>query len=237
MHTDRVPEPGVPDPLLDPPSWAPSWLPTVDDVRGFRVLRWVVYAVLFAGLASCMSRGADSPADPVLGPESATTATTAPVDGSAAPATLPTEPVDIDELAGVFGTAVARLVSASGDVLELCVLQADTTQERSQGLMQVTDLGAYDGMVFANDAPVEGPFYMYRTLLPLTVAWWDQTGAFVSAADMTPCEATDASTCERYPPAGPYLLALEVPQGSPLAARFAPGASLRLTDQACPEPT
>ncbi len=226
MHTDRVSEPGAPDPLLDPPSWAPSWLPTVDDSRGFRILRWAVYAVLFAGLAACMSRGADSPADPTLGPEPSPTVSTS--------ASFPDAPVTADSLADTFGTALAELVSASGKALELCVLQADTPQERGQGLMQVTDLGGYDGMVFTNDAPSENPFYMYRTLLPLTVAWWDGSGAFVSAADMSPCDSTDPNACERYPPAGPYRLALEVEQGSSLTAAFQPGASLRLTGEACP---
>lgn len=235
MHTGRVPEPGAPDPLLDPPSWAPAWLPTVDDARGLRILRWVVYAVLFAGLAACMSRGADSPADPVLGPEPSPTVGTSAASATTGPGT--SQPVAVERLAATFGTAIAHLVTASGDAIELCVLEADTPQERGQGLMQVTDLGGYDGMVFANDAPSDSPFYMYRTLLPLTVAWWGDDGAFVSATDMSPCDSTDPNACERYPPGGPYRLALEVEQGSPLVAAFEPGASLRVTGGACPAPS
>ena len=68
------------DPLLDPPPWAPSWLPTVDDVRGMRAWRWIVGAVFVAGLAGCVSEGADRPADPVLGAPTtdATTSSTVP---------------------------------------------------------------------------------------------------------------------------------------------------------------
>lgn len=55
------------DPLLDPPSWAPRWLPSIDDDRQLRRFRWVLVAVFVAGLASCVSRGADAPPDPQLG--------------------------------------------------------------------------------------------------------------------------------------------------------------------------
>ena len=207
----------MPDPLLDPPSWAPSWLPTIDDLRGIRVLRWLVTAVFVAGVAACVTEGADSPADPELG--APTSATSAPSAGS---------------LAEQFGTVAARLVELSGQVVELCLLHADTAEERSRGLMQVTDLDGHDGMLFTMDGPSDGPFYMYRTLLPLTISWWDTDGAFVSRTDMAPCESEDPATCERYPPAAPYRYAVEVTQSAPLAAAFAPGARLEVGTTACP---
>lgn len=202
------------DPLLDPPSWAPSWLPTVDDVREMRLARWLIGAVLAAGLVACVSEGANAPADPEV----------------AAPASA------VSDLAGRFGTVAARLTTAAGEVLELCLLHADTVEERSQGLMRVTDLEGHDGMLFSNDAPSDAPFYMFRTILPLTIAWWDDAGTFVSRADMAPCESKDPADCERYPPAGPYRLGLEVVQGSPVAQRFEPGATLVPTGEACAAP-
>lgn len=232
VHTDRVRhDPAAPDPLLDPPPWAPSWLPTIDDLRGLRALRWVIAAVLFAGLAACMSRGADSPADPVLGPAPAATSDAG--TGSAGAGSGGTA-AGSSELAGVFGTVVAELRAASGEVLELCLLHADTAEERARGLMEVTDLQGHDGMVFSTDAPAESPFYMFRTVLPLTVVFWDGSGTFVSATDMAPCPAPDPAECPRYPPAGPYRLALEVPQGSPLTRHLVPGSSLHLTGRSCP---
>ncbi len=210
------------DPLLDPPAWAPSWLPTIDDVRGIRILRWLVGAVFVAGLAASVSAGADAPADPVVEVAPAPD-TTGPAAGAA-------------PLAERFGTVKARLVAASGEVLELCLLLADTVEERSQGLMQVTDLEGHDGMLFQNEAPSDAPFYMFRTLLPLTIAWWDEGGAFVSRTDMAPCDSEDPAACERYPPAAPYRLGLEVVQGSPLAERFGPGATLAATGEACAAP-
>lgn len=55
------------DPLLDRPVWAPAWTPSADNIRHMRLMRWAVTVVLAAGLSSCVLRGADQPADPVLG--------------------------------------------------------------------------------------------------------------------------------------------------------------------------
>lgn len=215
-HTDHVR-----DPLLDPPSWAPSWLPTVDDVRGARLLRWLVTAVFVAGVAACVTEGANSPADPELGTVAPETSATAP---------------DGDGLAERFGTVAAQLVGLSGEVLELCLLHADTAEERSTGLMQVTDLEGHDGMLFSMEEARTGSFYMYRTLLPLTIGWWDAEGAFVSRAEMVPCESEDPAACERYPAAGPYRHAIEVVKGDPLADRFEAGVRLQVGTEGCAVP-
>jgi uncharacterized protein len=212
-HTEEVS-----DPLLDPPAWAPAWLPTIDDVRGARLLRWLVTAVFVAGVAACVTEGADSPADPELG---------APLSE------VPTVPGP-GSLAAKFGTVVAQLVAASGEVLELCLLHADTPEERATGLMQVTDLEGQDGMLFSFEEPgEEHQFYMYRTLVPLTISWWAGEGDFVSRADMVPCESEDRAGCDRYRPTGASRYAIEVIQGAPLAARFEPGARLQVGTDAC----
>ena len=65
------------DPLLDAPSWAPDWLPTIDDLDRMRWLRWGIGLVLAAGLVAFVGRGADQPADPVLGPPTTATTSTA----------------------------------------------------------------------------------------------------------------------------------------------------------------
>lgn len=201
------------DPLLDPPSWAPSWLPTIDDPRRLRALRWVMGAVFAAGLAGCMAEGADQPADPTV--------------------VEPSAPAPAGSLAQRFGTVAARLVEVSGQVLQLCLLHADTTPERSQGLMQVTDLEGHDGMLFTVEEPSPGAFYMYRTVVPLSIGWFGPDGAFVSRADMEPCPSEDPAACDRYPPDGAWSSAIEVLRGDPVADRFVEGARLEVTGQAC----
>ncbi len=240
----------APDPLLDPPRWAPSWLPTIDDVARIRRFRYLVLALLVAGLGACVVRGADSPADPELlpvGEVPAEDGSTGPVgdgpvvgtgdggtgDGGTGESGTGEAPSDdVVGLAEAVGLVRAELVDAAGEVLVLCLLDADQPGERSTGLMGVTDLSGVDGMLFTNEAERDGAFFMFRTLLPLTVGWWDDTGAFVGAADMVPCESDDSGECPRYPAPGPFRYGLEVVLGDPLADRFA-GSTLVRTGAPC----
>jgi uncharacterized membrane protein (UPF0127 family) len=101
------------------------------------------------------------------------------------------------------------LVSIDGD--ERCLLLAQTPEERARGLMELTDLAGYPGMLFAFPAESEGGFWMRNTPMPLSIAYLDAAGAIVSTADMAPCD--DVPTCPSYPASGPYRYTVEVPQG------------------------
>jgi uncharacterized membrane protein (UPF0127 family) len=92
----------------------------------------------------------------------------------------------------------------------LTVEAADTEDEREHGLMDRTSLGADDGMVFLFDAPSSGSFWMKDTLIPLSIAFWDEDGRIVGIRDMDPCTA---DPCPTYGSPEPYVGALEVNQG------------------------
>ena len=92
------------------------------------------------------------------------------------------------------------------------VLVADTASLRSQGLMSVTDLGPWAGMVFVWEEPTDGGFWMKDTLIPLSIYWLDGDGAIVAIAEMVPCPP-DEDDCPRWRPGVHYLTALEVPAG------------------------
>ena len=79
--------------------------------------------------------------------------------------------------------------------------------------MEVRDrtLDHHDGMVFLFTQPQRTGFWMRNTPMPLSIAYFDRTGRFVSMADMTPC--TDSPGCPTYFAARPYSSAIEVPQG------------------------
>lgn len=193
------------DPLLDRPDWAPAWLPSVDDVTSMRWFRWIVGLVLAAGCAACVVESADSPADPTLGDPNG--------DANGEDDPVVSAPEGVTGLAADFGTILVDLVTASGEMLELCLLHADEPAERSQGLMGVTDLEGTDGMLFSFDTDVQSSFVMIDTVTPLSISWWAADGAFVSGTDMEPCtEASDAD-CARFPADGPYRYAVEVFQG------------------------
>jgi uncharacterized membrane protein (UPF0127 family) len=122
----------------------------------------------------------------------------------------PPGPPDRTLLEGFAETAVS-ITDANGNVTGCCVLVAVTAGQREQGLMQVTDLGGYDGMLFVWNADTSGGFWMRNTPTPLSIAFFDAEGGFVSATDMAPCG--DSDSCPTYPSGGTYRFALEVPQG------------------------
>jgi len=125
-----------------------------------------------------------------------------------------------------FEAVTLRITAADGFVHESCVLIAVSDTDRARGLMNVDSLGGYDGMIFRFGAPTTARFYMYRTRLPLSVAFFDGDGAFVSARDMAPCTAADGSDCPLYAADGPYVDALEVVQGGLGAFGIGPGSRI-----------
>jgi uncharacterized membrane protein (UPF0127 family) len=104
------------------------------------------------------------------------------------------------------------------------VLLAATSEQRQRGLMEVTDLGGYAGMLFVWDADASSSFYMRNTPTPLSIGWFDADGELVSTADMDPCPDVDG--CPTYPADGRYRFALEVPQGSLDAVGVVDGSTL-----------
>jgi hypothetical protein len=113
-----------------------------------------------------------------------------------------------------FDRQAATLTLGDGTVCELCLWRAATAAQRGRGLMGVTDLGEADGMVFVYEAPVNNRFWMGDTPLPLSIAWFDAAGAFVSADEMTPCLTGPDASCARYGAAAAYQYALELPAGA-----------------------
>ncbi|MDQ4132945.1 MAG: DUF192 domain-containing protein [Actinomycetota bacterium] len=123
-----------------------------------------------------------------------------------------------------FGEIAFRI---DGGTLRHALL-ADTTEQHSRGLMNRTDLAGYDGMLFRFPSDTTGTFYMLNTPLPLSIAWFDADGRFVSATDMEPC--LNRSDCPTYAASGPYRYALEVPQGDLAELGIGPGSRLELEE-------
>lgn len=129
-----------------------------------------------------------------------------------------------------FGEVEVRIVPGpDGEPVVICVLLAETPDQRRQGLMGVTDpdLGGYDGMLFRFPADSSSGFWMRDTPLPLSVAYLDAEGATVDVADMEPC-LDRGSACPTYPPDSPYRMALEVPRGGLAAWGLVSGSAARL---------
>ncbi|WP_018605480.1 DUF192 domain-containing protein [Uliginosibacterium gangwonense] len=84
---------------------------------------------------------------------------------------------------------------------------AVTEQDRETGLMNRKSLAPQAGMLFVFDRSAVHCFWMKNTLLPLSVAFLDETGKIINIADMQP------QTEEAHCPARPVRYALEMNQG------------------------
>lgn len=199
-------------------------------------LRRAIVVVLVAGFVACAGEGGSAPADPTQLPPGETqgpvtsaaggaaTATTADLDGredtvpTPDPAGVPTSAVPSvsstrTALSG-FGEVVIQVQRVDGQVVEWCLLLAETDAQRSRGLMEVADptLGGYDGMLFRFDAAATVGFYMRNTAQPISIAYLGDAGGLVSVAEMTPCEDVDG--CPTYPAEGLVRWAVEVPSAA-----------------------
>jgi uncharacterized membrane protein (UPF0127 family) len=176
------------------------------------VLRWAVVALVLVGGLAFVVKGANGPADPSL----------KAAEGLSLPRTH----------FGDFGEIAFRIEGAGAKAAAVrCALLAETQAQQELGLMNRTDIGGYDGMLFRFAVDTSVSFYMKDTPLPLSIAFFDSTGAFVSTADMAPC--IHQASCPLFNAARPYRYALEVPQGA--LPRLGIGAGTRLvTAGPCP---
>lgn len=150
---------------------------------------WLSVAALVILGWIALAVGANIPPDPQLAPTSASSS--GADDG-------------VDE-------AREASVAVGKECLEVEV--ADTQAERRAGLRGRESLGALDGMLFVNDAPVSDPYTMSGVRIPLTIAFFDAVGQLVNRHDADPCPGT-LDECPRYAPDGPYLKVLEVAKGA-----------------------
>ena len=169
-----------------------------------RRLWWAVTVMLVLSLGACIAKGADVPDDPVL-PEARG------FDG--------------------FGAVTFRIQPAPNQLR--CALLASNEQQRVQGLMNVRSLKGYAGMLFRFSGDSQAGFHMRDTPMPLSIAWFNRDGGFVSAQDMAPCDSKATPTCPVYSASGPYRYALEVPFGQLPGLGIGPGSKLVLQAAAC----
>jgi uncharacterized membrane protein (UPF0127 family) len=87
---------------------------------------------------------------------------------------------------------------------------ADESGEQRRGLMGVEDLPADQGMAFVFDEAVDSTFWMKDTLIPLSIAFVDESDRVIGVRDMEPCEV---DPCSSYGVAEPYVLAIEANLG------------------------
>lgn len=179
-----------------------------DERRNQRLLAWAIAVVFVLGLVAFLTKGADQPPDPYLKPA---------VGSAVAPSVLTLPP-----RTAVAGFGEISLVVASGP--KLCALLASTAAQQARGLMARTDLAGHVGMLFVFASDTSESFWMRNTPMPLSIAFFDAAGRFVSATDMAPC--ADRPNCPTYSATRAYRYALEVPQGGLPGLGVGPGSSI-----------
>jgi uncharacterized membrane protein (UPF0127 family) len=190
--------------------------------RARRVVLVVVVVALAASCSSSTSRATSASTSAVSSLASTTTGSTTTTRASSSRHPF-----------GGYAESALTVTKADGSFLSWCVLLALTQAEHERGLMDVTDIGGYDGMLFRFTEPQRLAFYMFQTKIPLSIAFFDAAGSVVSTADMTPCTETNGNNCTLYHADAPYTDALEVLQGDLARLGIASGVTVK-AGGACP---
>jgi uncharacterized membrane protein (UPF0127 family) len=132
-----------------------------------------------------------------------------------------------------FDTAQVRLATRT-DTLHLLVELAVTPDQRTLGLMERRKLPDSAGMLFLDSAtqPASNAFWMYRTRIPLDIAFIDSTGTIRTIRRMEPCPEVLAAGCPGYQAGAPFRAALEVNAGYFSRHGVQPGDRVLLGDTA-----
>ena len=72
-------------------------------------------------------------------------------------------------------------------------------------------MAPFDGMLFVFEQTSQAKFTMSGVEIPLTIGFYDKTGALVDQKDMEPCP--DGQDCPLYESKGPFDNAIETAQG------------------------
>ncbi|KAA0012781.1 DUF192 domain-containing protein [Billgrantia pellis] len=115
-------------------------------------------------------------------------------------------------------TALERVpleISADSGHHRLEVELARTSTERQKGLMDRDSLAPDAGMLFLyqEQQPAEDGFWMYRTRIPLDIAFIDAEGRIAALHTMQPCPSRNPYECPVTVAGVDYHAALEVNAG------------------------
>ncbi|MCK0715603.1 DUF192 domain-containing protein [Chromohalobacter sarecensis] len=120
-------------------------------------------------------------------------------------------------LASAFGEERSTLERATLDIAgdTLSVEVARQADERARGLMERDTLASDAGMLFvyANQQSPEAAFWMYRTRIPLDIAFLGADGEVRAIRHMQPCQAESSAECPSYAAGASFRAALEVNAG------------------------
>ncbi len=136
-----------------------------------------------------------------------------------------------DERVLPFDSTDVRIVSDHDTVIVRAEL-ALSSEQKTLGLMERRRLEENAGMLFVYDSTqaASAGFWMYRTRIPLDIAFLDSAGVIRAMLTMQPCETTIPEGCTTHPPNVPYRYALEANAGFFQTRGITVGAKMLLED-------
>jgi uncharacterized membrane protein (UPF0127 family) len=113
---------------------------------------------------------------------------------------------------------------------------ASTAEQRQKGLMGRTSLASNEGMLFKYNEPRDANhgFWMYKTLIPLDIAYLNQNGVIGSIRQMVPCASASGAGCPTYPAGVTFIQAVEMNAGFFQQHGIGPGDRLYVGTDNCP---
>ena len=128
-----------------------------------------------------------------------------------------------------FDSGTVRIIGGT-DTVVLRVEVASTPDQQEVGLMERTSLAPNGGMIFtyAEVQPKTDAFWMFRTRIPLDIAFVDSAGRIAAILGMDPCESPNPEWCRNYRAGVRYVSALEVNRGFFAGHGIGVGHALRL---------
>ena len=128
-----------------------------------------------------------------------------------------------------FDTAVVW-VRQGADSARATVEVAETRAQHEVGLAGRSTLAPEWGMLFLFDPPrpADDGFWMWRTSIPLDIAYLGADGIIHGIQAMDPCLAASQDDCRGYFPDAPYAAALEMRRGWFSRNAIGVGATVRL---------
>lgn len=107
------------------------------------------------------------------------------------------------------------VIETASDSFAVRVEIAETPDQAEIGLMERDALPQDEGMIFlfGEERDASAGFWMYRTRIPLDIAYLDSDGRIVAIRSMDACGSRHPAGCAKYPPGVPYWSALEVNRG------------------------
>lgn len=142
---------------------------------------------------------------------------------------LPVHTVQAESFGFEPAQACITPVHASADLGHSLILElAQNNKQRARGLMERTELGDFQGMLFIYPRAAIRGFWMYRTLIALDIAFISAEGMVLEIQQMPPCTARRSIECPSYAPSQPYTMALEMAAGRFAVLGIQAGSELKL---------